>query len=63
MNEQQKTVNGADAQGHCPTGAKDCYRTPILTRYGDIRSVVLAGTQPLPEDSGPNGVRRPGGAP
>lgn len=38
------------------------YRAPKLTVYGDVRTLVLAGTYPFPEDStsGTPRSRRPG---
>lgn len=48
---------GTHLEGKRP--GKKPYRAPKLTAYGDVRTVVLAGTDPFPEDSTSGTPRRP----
>lgn len=48
-----------DNDGHRHQSTKRAYTTPVLTAHGDLRSVVLAGTDPFPTDSTSGTPRQP----
>jgi hypothetical protein len=58
MDETLAAAGQGEGQGPVPAGRK-VYRPPVLTEYGDLRSLVLAGSAPFPEDSTSGVPRRP----
>ena len=50
MDETLAAAGQGESQGPVPAGRK-VYRPPVLTEYGDLRSLVLSGSKPFPDDS------------